>query len=325
MPIFDQGYQHWQGSLSSHAWRWLTISRHGVRAQFKSRWTRIVVLFAWLPALTLAGVLIVWGLIEQKSTLIAPLMSLLTGLPDEFKVSPQTYRISIWTISYQFFFQVEIFFSMILIILVGPGLISQDLRFNAMPLYFSRPLRRIDYFIGKLGVIGFVLGVVAVGPAILAYLLGMCFSLDLAVIKDTARLFFASVGYGLVVVLSAGTLMLAMSSLTRNSRYVGVIWMGIWFISSGVSVALTNLLHRDWCPIFSYTANLLRISNALLGTRSAWEPLATFFPEQRREQQLATLSNTGYPWYWSALVLAALFGISIWILSQRVKSLDRLK
>ena len=32
-----------------------------------------------------------------------------------------------------------------------------------------------------------------------------------------------------------------------------------------------------------------------------------------------------YPWYWSAGVLAGLFGISVWILSLRVKSLDRLR
>ena len=31
MPIFDQGYQHWQGKLSGHAWRWLSITRQGVR------------------------------------------------------------------------------------------------------------------------------------------------------------------------------------------------------------------------------------------------------------------------------------------------------
>jgi hypothetical protein len=31
MPIFDQGYQHWSGALSGHAWRWLVITRHGVR------------------------------------------------------------------------------------------------------------------------------------------------------------------------------------------------------------------------------------------------------------------------------------------------------
>jgi hypothetical protein len=32
-----------------------------------------------------------------------------------------------------------------------------------------------------------------------------------------------------------------------------------------------------------------------------------------------------YPWYWSAGVLLGLFGISAWILSHRVKTLDRLR
>ena len=31
MPIFDQGYQHWSGKLWGHGWRWLAITRHGVR------------------------------------------------------------------------------------------------------------------------------------------------------------------------------------------------------------------------------------------------------------------------------------------------------
>ncbi len=30
---------------------------------------------------------------------------------------------------------------MLLVLMVGPDLISQDLRFNAIPLYFARPLR----------------------------------------------------------------------------------------------------------------------------------------------------------------------------------------
>ena len=36
MPIFDQGYQHWKGTLSGHAWRWLAITRQGLRGQLKS-------------------------------------------------------------------------------------------------------------------------------------------------------------------------------------------------------------------------------------------------------------------------------------------------
>ena len=54
------------------------------------------------------------------------------------------------------------------VLLVGPGLISRDLRFNALPLYFSRPLRRIDYFLGKLGVVVAFLGLVLVVPSAIA-------------------------------------------------------------------------------------------------------------------------------------------------------------
>ena len=77
---------------------------------------------------------------------------------------------------------------MILIVLVGPSLISQDLRFNALPLYLSRPLRRIDYLLGKLGVIGAFLGLVIIVPCLVAYVLGLLFSLDLTIVRDTYRL-----------------------------------------------------------------------------------------------------------------------------------------
>jgi ABC-type transport system involved in multi-copper enzyme maturation permease subunit len=136
------------------------------------------------------------------------------------------------------FLQVEIFFAMILVLLVGPGLISQDLRFNALPLYFSRPVRRIDYFAGKLGTIGYFLALVTVVPAVAAWIFGVLFSLDFTVVYDTGRLLLAVVLYGLVVTLSAGLLMLALSSLTRNSRYVTMLWAGLWILSWFLSLAL---------------------------------------------------------------------------------------
>src|SRR5262249_42342453 len=184
-------------------------------------------------------------------------------------------------IAFQYFFQFEMFFSMIIVLLIGPSLVSQDLRFNAFPLYFSRPLRRVDYFAGKLGVIGFFLCAVAVAPALLAYLLGICFSLDLTVLRDTWRLLAGSVGYGLVVVLSAGTLMLALSSLSRNSRYIGMLWIGIWFVSNVVSTVLVQTVRQDWCPMISYTANLQRVCTAFLDTESAWGQIGNLVTQAR--------------------------------------------
>ncbi len=66
MPIFDQGYQHWSGELAGHAWRWLAITRQGLRVALAGRAIRLVLIVAVLPALALAFALAMWGLLEQK-------------------------------------------------------------------------------------------------------------------------------------------------------------------------------------------------------------------------------------------------------------------
>jgi hypothetical protein len=293
---------------------------------------------------------------------------------------------------------------MVLVLMVGPSLISQDLRFNALPLYFSRPLRRIDYFVGKLGVIAAFLGMVVIVPAVLAYGLGLLFSLDLTIIPDTFRLLVSAIAYGLVISLSAGLLILALSSLSRNSRYIALFWVGVWFVSSitGMVLDQVNRVHRlqvalnrtqeaqavrppdrappdrvppdqappdrvppdrappapgnreknrppapppgprgldwaefqeeefraskkDWSLLVSYTANLSRVGQELLGTNGCWERLSELRPETDRHRFILDNAGPQYPWYWSAAVLAGIFGLSVCILNFRVKSLDRLR
>jgi ABC-2 type transport system permease protein len=378
MPIFDQGYQHWSGSLSGHAWRWWTIARQGVRVGMKNPFLRILVIVSWLPAVVLAFILSVWGLFEQKSPLVAPLRPFLGGLfAPQVLADPLRFRLDVWTLCFHHFLSVELYFSMIVVLLVGPSLISQDLRFNALPLYFSRPLRRIDYFAGKLGVIAWFLSMVVIFPSLLAYVLGLLFSLDITLVRDTLPLLVGCLAYGVVIVLSTGTLMLALSSLSRNSRYIALFWVGLWFVTmiGGAMLSSVDMQQRrmrvyenqakrypqarqgdreptpqelaaqqhalqewarksredfeateaaaartNWRPLVSYTANLARIGQGLLGTDAAWKDLSQFDKDRNREDSLPQ-----YPWYWSAYVLAVLFGLSAWILNSRVRSLDRLR
>jgi ABC-2 type transport system permease protein len=245
MPIFDQGYQHWSGRLSGHAWRWLAIARHGLRTGMKNRALRYLLFVSWSPALSLAAVLCAWGLLERKSDVIMSYMRYLSFLGPQMLADPRSFRLEVWTLCYSFFLRIELYFSMILILMVGPNLISQDLRFNALPLYFSRPLRRIDYFFGKLGVIGGLLLMVVVLPSVVAYLLGLLFSLDITIIRDTFPLLLSSIAYGIVITLSAGLLILALSSLSRNSRYVALLWLGIWFISSITAGILEGVQEQE--------------------------------------------------------------------------------
>src|SRR5438552_5225168 len=239
MPIFDQGYQHWKGPLAGHGWRWLAVARHGVRSTLKGRIVKGLLFLAWVPAIVLVVVLATWGLLEQQAESVLTFLRRL--LPADVIARPQDFRAAVWTIAYMFFFKAELVCSLFLVLVVGPSLISRDLRFNALPLYFARPLRRVDYFLGKLGVIGFFLAAIVIVPAAAAYLLGVAFSLDLGVVRDTHRLLWAGTLYGSIITVSAGTLMLALSALSRRSIYVGLAWAGLIFLSHMLASALVGI------------------------------------------------------------------------------------
>jgi ABC-2 type transport system permease protein len=383
MPIFDQGYQHWTGTLTGHTWRWLAITRHGVRLGMKNTFIRLLLLTAWLPAVALAGSLCVWGLVEQRSSLVQPLLSIVSSLlGPSVLADPKSFRVEVWTLCYEIFLMMELRFSMVLILMVGPSLISGDMRFNALPLYFSRPVRRIDYFVGKLGVIGVFLAMVLVLPSLLAYGLGLLFSLDFSIIRETFSLLLTCISWGAIVTLSAGLFILALSSLSRNSRYIALFWLGVWFVTSIVATVLEtvnreqrmakryhatrtiqmnqsaqakpktfeeqqryyakmqeeqqkvfNEIEReeldaaktDWRPLISYTGNLARVGQHMLGSDAAWRKIAENLPANMRDQFLMQHLGPQYPWYWSAGLLVGLMGISACILNFRVKSMDRLK
>jgi ABC-2 type transport system permease protein len=291
MPILDQGYQHWKGSLGGHAWRWLAITRQGVRAQLKNRWVWALFTLSCIPALVLSAFLVLWGLFEQKSALLTPILMFLQGLPDELRAGPRGFRNTFWTLAFDQFLAGQVLTSMLLVLLVGPELISQDLRFNAIPLYFSRPVRRLDYFAGKLGVIAVYLSAVTIVPVLLAYILGVAFSLDPMVVRDTWRVLVGSLLFAVIVVASAGTLILAISSLSRNSRYVGALWLGIWIISETSAGVLFLTIHREWCPLLSYTANLGRVREALLDTPTSRQKLSGLF--QAGQNQIRRTARPG--------------------------------
>lgn len=354
MPIFDQGYQHWDGARSGVATRSATIARQGLRASMKGKWTglllKVTLALAIIPALVLATFLALWGMLEQQTDYLSTFLP--RGfLPPEVLANPRDYRSSIWTLAFSTFLWLETGFAMVLVAQVGPALISQDLRFNAIPLYLSRPLRRGDYFLGKLGVIAAYLGGLMIGPAVFAYALGVLFSLDAKVIPQTYRILLGSVAYGVVAVLSIGTLILAISSMSRSSRNVTAAWLGIWIVGGLAAPLMERVLRLEWGPVVSVQTDLLRVREVLLGNKEAWEPIGKAFDafndklEDLRRPSLFGFRGRRpsrpapppdlppvpnrfykeYPWTWSAGVLGGLALASVLTLTTRVRSLDRLK
>ena len=127
----------------------------------------------------------------------------------------------------------------------------------------------------------------------------------------------------------------------RNRGGAGEPWQRV---QQRVEHAEAEAAPTNWRPLCSYTANLQRLGEALLNTDAAWVeigravelPRAALKPFMGRggadeesfpvnNRRLADQLVPQYPWIWSAGVLASLLGLSIWTLSTRVKSLDRLK
>ena len=125
-PIHDQGYRHYGGRREPQGRRWWVIARAGLMSRVRERRVIGVLLFAWLPFLVRA-VQIYASANFQQVAFLAP--------------TPEMFR--------EFLSQQEIFIFIVSIV-IGAGLIADDKRANALQIYLSKPLTRVEYIAGKL-------------------------------------------------------------------------------------------------------------------------------------------------------------------------------
>jgi hypothetical protein len=142
--------------------------------------------------------------------------------------------------------------------------------------------------VGKLGVIGYFLSLVVIVPSLLAYVLGLLFSLDITIVRDTLPLLFSCLVYGALIVLSAGTLMLALSSLSRNSRYVALFWVVLWFVSSIVAGILQDMARHQRSMEVNRQHNV-----AMQPFRQPHQKPLTFKEQQAHQEALMEAFNKG--------------------------------
>ncbi len=94
-------------------------------------------------------------------------------------------------------------FIFFLTIYIGTGLIANDRRANALQIYLSKPLTRLEYVAGKATILAaFLLGVTWL-PAVLLLAVQVMFAGNLAFIRANAFLFPAITVYAFVQVVLA--------------------------------------------------------------------------------------------------------------------------
>lgn len=217
MPIHDQGYRRYGGRREAHGRTWWVIARAGVMERLRERKFLGLLLVAWGPFLVRAVQIYVAANYSQASFL-AP--------------SAGTFR--------EFLTQQSLFVFFITLY-VGSGLIANDRRANALQIYLSKPLTRVEYVVGKLTTLLIFLTAVTWLPAILLLLLQMLFAGNLTFLTSNLFLFPAITLFSAVLVLTSAFAMLALSSLSKSRRFVAVMYAGLIFFTAAMYQALRGI------------------------------------------------------------------------------------
>jgi ABC-type transport system involved in multi-copper enzyme maturation permease subunit len=276
MPIHDQSYRHYGGAKASPGRSWAVIAWAGTRTFMKKRAFLGLMLFALSPFVVRAVQMWISSNYPQAS-MLAP--------------SAETFR--------QFLEQQD-FFVFIITVYVGAGLIANDRRANALQIYLAKPLMRSEYIAGKLAVLfGFLLLVTFV-PAMLLLALKVIFDGNFTFLKNNLFLLPAITISSLLQVTLAAFTMLALSSLSKSARYVGILYVGITFFTSAIYGALYAITGSSRVSWISIGANVSQVVDVIF----------------RLKPRYAT------PWQVSLLVIIALVVVSISVLERRVRGVE---
>ncbi len=126
---------------------------------------------------------------------------------------------------------------------IAPGLISRDFRSRAFLLYFSKPIGRIEYMLGKLFVPAVFIVFVTTLPALVLYVFAIGMSPNLTVVFATRDVPLRIVAASACLIIPTSLLALMLSSLTHESRFASFAWFAIWALGHG---AWASIVVAQW-------------------------------------------------------------------------------
>jgi ABC-type transport system involved in multi-copper enzyme maturation permease subunit len=239
VPIHDQSYRRYGGEREPEGRAWTVIATAGIKTMLGKRKFLGLLIVAWLPFVVRAVMMYFAANFPQMS-MIAP--------------SPETFR--------QFLDQQGVW-TFFITIFTGAGLISNDLRANALQIYLSKPLGRFEYIAGKFGVLAFFLLLVTWLPATMLLAVQVVFAGNLEFLKANLFLLPAILVATGVETIVLCMVMLALSSLSKSARFVGIMYAGMVLFTHalyGVVVVVTRTSSFSW---MSLTGNLQQLGDLI--------------------------------------------------------------
>ena len=276
-PIHDQSYRHYQGERRPLGRAWTVIAWTGMRSLLARKWFIGVLALAWI--MFIVRTVQIWAV---------------TMYPTANQMIPVDAKM------FRDFVEQQSTFVFFVTVFVGSGLIANDRRANALQIYLSKPLLRMEYIGGKLAILIAFLLFVTIVPSLLLLLMQVMFAGNLDFLKANLHVIPAVVLACLIRVAVASCAMLALSSLSKSTRYVAILYTGIIFFTEamfGILAVVTGSTRVAWVSI---SANLDNINDVL-------------FRQAHRYDAPVTVS---------ILVLVGIVVVAISVLERRVRGVE---
>ncbi len=277
MALHDIGYQHWAGRHRGIWRRRAAITGHGIRAVLANRWMRYLLTSAWGIGLSQAALLFCIGqllvadsLVVRSSANLDPLLrTFVGGLTNWLEQHPEiSVRVAQNLVFYNFSL-IHLTLGLVAVMLAIPHLITRDLSSNAIIIYASKAVNRLDYLAGKLGILLGVLSLVWLGPQIAGWILGNLLAPDWrffwhARVPLGNTLFFAAIGMSFLSLLG-----LAISAVSTKEKAAVGCWLLLWLV--GNALASTGHHQRPWLQHLSFHQDLRQVAEAVYQPKAELE------------------------------------------------------
>jgi len=287
--VREKGYSHWDGRLGERRFPWWPITRTGILLAFRKKRFKFLFAGAFFPAIVALVGLYVSERLEDFKAFIQ-------GSDRLLNIGPQYFA--------GYFLNDWLLFMILLVLAYGAGgLIADDLKHNSLQLYFSRPLGKKDYLVGKMSVVAFFVLIFTAVPGLLLVIFKLIFAGNFKFFLQYPWLPLSVLGYSALLTAFFGFYILLMSALSKNSRYVFVLTFGTYIFSTVLYGILNGIFRTPYMALFSIPANIQQAKAFIFGLK---------LPH-------------GFPAVWSFAVLAGICALSAFVLGRKTRSVEVIK
>ncbi|TDJ74587.1 MAG: hypothetical protein E2O39_04740 [Planctomycetota bacterium] len=266
-------YRPFEGTLSTRSFRFLTIAWSGIRLASKKKLPLLVMLGPPAMAAIIFSFIVYASYALQKGEVPgidagqAQMVLALAGKNTE--VAEQI--VSFLT------FPLVRGFVLLTVAWFGAGMIAEDRRLGAHLLYFSRPITRLDYLLGKFLATAWFGCLALLVPAIAINTIAAFSSPDWSYVKDQWDVILKTVAFSAAWIAIITALVLAVSSLVERKTLALAAVFGLVFLTEAVSNVLFQLTHESRYRLLSLFRNTDRLADWAFARKTSydWAPEAS--------------------------------------------------